>query len=204
LNQAASFPILERMNTATHPASTWLSNQFLISMPALRDPNFEHTITLICEHNKEGALGFVLNRPTDVHLGELFESMDIHGRSLDVIEQPVFSGGPVHADRGFVVHSPTGQWQSTMKISDSLAVTASRDILEAMATGEGPAQAIVLLGYAGWGGGQLEQEMLDNSWITTPVDNTILFDTQNLERWKQSASQIGIDLDRMSMQAGHA
>ncbi len=192
------------MTTAHEQAATWLSNQFLISMPTLQDPNFEHTISLICEHNKEGALGFVLNRPTDVHLGELFESMDIHGRSLEVIEQPVFSGGPVHADRGFVLHSPIGEWQSTMKVSDDLAVTASRDILEAMAVGEGPEYALVLLGYAGWGGGQLEQEMLDNSWITAPVDHGILFDTKNLERWKQSASQIGIDLDRMSIQAGHA
>ncbi len=192
------------MDPVTNHPATWLSNQFLIAMPTLRDPNFDHTISLICEHNAEGALGFVLNRPTDIHLGELFEHMDIQGRSLEAIDQPVFSGGPVHADRGFVLHTPVGHWQSTMKVSANLAVTASRDILEAMAIGAGPKQAVVLLGYAGWGGGQLEQEMLDNSWITAPVDNAILFDTQNPERWKQSASQIGIDMDRMSSQAGHA
>ncbi len=181
-----------------------LSNHFLIAMPQLADPNFFHSVTYICEHNEDGALGLVINRPLDLQLHEIFEQMGIEAKDCTRLDQIVFSGGPVQPQRGFILHGPPLQWESTAGITDNLAITTSRDILEAIARNEGPAQCLIALGYAGWGAGQLEQELADNAWLSGPADPSIIFDTPVPERWRAAAALLGVDLDRLSGDAGHA
>ncbi|MDD5276990.1 MAG: YqgE/AlgH family protein [Methylovulum sp.] len=184
--------------------ATYLNNQFIIAMPSLADPNFSHTVTFLCQHSKEGALGIVINRPTSMKLGEIFAQMDMPITSLSATETPIFMGGPMQQDRGFVLHTPGGNWNASLAISDSIALTTSRDVLEAIAIGEGPEHYLVALGYAGWGEGQLEQEILDNAWLNTPYGEQILFDTPVNLRWNAAAEQIGIDINRLTTPAGHA
>ena len=183
--------------------TNYLNNQFIIAMPTLNDPNFFHTVTYLCQHNAEGALGIVINRTSDIKLGEIFRQMDISVTSTAAIEKPVFAGGPVQQDRGFVIHTSGNQWDATMPISDSISLTTSRDIVEAIAAGEGPDRYLVALGYAGWGEGQLEKEMLDNAWLSTPSGDDVLFDVPVNQRWSAAAGQIGIDINRLTMPAGH-
>ena len=180
------------------------TRQFLIAMPNLADPNFFHSVTLICEHSEEGAMGLVINRPMDdVNLGVVLAHMGIEGGAR-LGSTPIYSGGPVQPERGFVLHSPPTEWNSTLRLGTDLAVTTSRDILEALAAGRGPEQFIVTLGYAGWGPGQLEQEIADNAWLTTPADKAILFDLPAARRWESAAKHLGIDLNLLSGEAGHA
>ncbi len=181
-----------------------LTNHFLIAMPALNDPNFFHTVTYICEHSDQGAMGIVINRPIEMHLSDIFEHMNISEESDTDASQLVFNGGPVEEDRGFVLHHFSKKWDSTLKITDTLAITTSRDILEAIAHGKGPQQSLVALGYAGWGQGQLEQEIVDNAWLSVPADEQILFDLPVEQRWQAAASKIGVDLNLLSSTAGHA
>jgi len=181
-----------------------LTNHFLIAMPALNDPNFFHTVTYICEHTSNGAMGIVINRPTDMQLSEIFEHMKIAGSSEKPSHMPVYFGGPVEEDRGFILHHFDKNWDSTMQITENLAISTSRDILEAIAHDEGPDKALVALGFAGWGAGQLEREMSENSWISGPADDAIIFDIANEERWQQAARHIGIDLNLLTSEAGHA
>ncbi len=181
-----------------------LSNHFLIAMPALADPNFHHTATYICEHNDEGALGLVINRPTDLQLGEILEHMGIVATAGDIATQPVFLGGPVQNDRGFVLHQPVGDWEATLKVTEDTGITSSRDILEAIARGEGPEKTFITLGYAGWGAGQLEQELAANAWLSGPADSRIVFDTPYEQRWEAAAGLIGVDINLLSGEAGHA
>ncbi|NOT13070.1 MAG: YqgE/AlgH family protein [Methylococcaceae bacterium] len=183
--------------------ANYLNNQFIIAMPTLNDPNFFHTVTYLCQHNAEGALGIVINRTSDIKLGEIFRQMDIHVTSSGTTEKLVFAGGPVQQDRGFVIHTSGNQWDATMSISDSISLTTSRDIMEAIAAGEGPERYLVALGYAGWGEGQLEKEMLDNAWLNTPFGDNVLFDVPVNQRWSAAASQIGIDINKLTMPAGH-
>ena len=183
--------------------ATYLNNQFLIAMPTLTDPGFSHTVTFLCQHNNEGALGIVINRQIDMKLGEIFKQMNIEVSSLAAAEAPVFSGGPVQQERGFVIHCPCGHWDSSLAISDDIALTTSRDILEAIAVDKGPTQYLVALGYAGWGEGQLEREIIDNAWLNTPCGNDILFDTPVDQRWHAAANQIGIDINQLTTPAGH-
>ncbi|PKM12973.1 MAG: YqgE/AlgH family protein [Gammaproteobacteria bacterium HGW-Gammaproteobacteria-3] len=183
--------------------ATYLNNQFLIAMPTLTDPGFFHTVTYLCQHNHEGALGIVINRQIDMKLGEILKQMNIRILSVDAAEATVFSGGPVQQERGFVIHSPCGHWDSSMMVSDKIALTTSRDILEAVAVGEGPEQYLVALGYAGWGEGQLEREIIDNAWLNTPCGNDILFNTPVSQRWSAAASQIGININQLTTPAGH-
>lgn len=181
-----------------------LRSQFLIAMPAMGDPNFSQSVTLICEHNDDGALGLVVNRPLQLTLGDMLAHMKIQPSDDALGEEPVLMGGPVQTERGFVLHGPPGDWDATMEVDDGLYITSSRDILEAMAVGRGPDKAIVALGYAGWGAGQLEAELKENAWLNTPADRRILFDTPIGERWDKAASLIGVDLNTLSGDAGHA
>ena len=181
-----------------------LSNHFLIAMPALEDPNFHHTTTYICEHDKDGALGVVINRPLDIQLGEILLHMDIRTDDIEITSQPVYMGGPVQNDRGFVLHEPIGEWEATLKVTDDIGITSSRDILAAIAAGEGPENAIITLGYAGWGAGQLEQELAANTWLSGPADRNIVFNTPSERRWLEAAALIGVDLHLISSEAGHA
>ena len=183
---------------------THLTNHLLIAMPNLRDPNFEHTVTYICEHNENGAMGIVINRPIDIDIGEVFEQMQIPVSSPEATGARVFLGGPVEEQRGFVLHTQPAKWDSTLRVTDELSVTTSRDILEAMARGEGPEQALIALGYAGWGSGQLEQEILDNAWLSVPADRAILFDLPPARRWEAAARLLGVDLNMLSSDSGHA
>lgn len=173
-------------------------------MPALEDPNFEHTVTYICEHGPHGALGIVINRQVDITLKTVFEHMQINSNDSSKGALPVFLGGPVQGERGFVLHMPVGDWGSTVCITDDLAVTTSRDILEALAQGDGPAQVLVALGYAGWGPGQLEHELAQNAWLTGPADPRVMFETPVEQRWRAAAQLMGIDLTLLQRGVGHA
>lgn len=181
-----------------------LTHQFLIAMPALQDPNFFHGVTYICEHNEQGAMGILINRPLDITLGEIFRQLDIDAPRDDINGQPVFFGGPVQNERGFVIHHPLGNWETTLPVTKQLGVTSSRDILAAIADGSGPELSLVALGYAGWGPGQLEEEMAQNAWISVPASEALIFSTPAAERWQAAAALGGVDLSRLSGDVGHA
>jgi len=183
-----------------------LTHHFLIAMPAMVDPNFARTLTYVCEHNAEGALGIVVNRPTDMDLGTLFERVDIRlePRGRGFAAMPVYFGGPVQTDRGFVLHRPTGSWQSTISVADDIALTSSRDILQAMSESGQPGEVLVTLGYAGWSAGQLEWELSQNAWLTVAADPRILFDVPAEERLPAAMQLLGIDFASLSEVAGHA
>jgi putative transcriptional regulator len=184
--------------------SPYLVNQFLIAMPGLEDPNFFHSVTYICEHNAEGALGLVINRPLDMQLGEILQHIQIEKVEPEARQMPIHLGGPVQQDRGFVLHEPLGEWEATLKVTDRIGITSSLDILHAIARNEGPERSMIALGYAGWGAGQLEREIADNAWLSGPADPDIVFNTPDEERWKAAAASIGVDLDLLSGEAGHA
>ena len=181
-----------------------LKSQLLIAMPSLEDPNFSRTVTYICEHNDQGAMGIVLNRPTDLSLSDVLRHMDIEGGLGNAGEQIVYLGGPVEEERGFVLHSHSPPWDSTLAVNDAISVTTSRDILEAMARGNGPAHTLVALGYAGWGAGQLERELQENAWLSGPSDESILFELPPDQRWEAAARLLGVDVNLLSSEAGHA
>ncbi|MFA6164738.1 MAG: YqgE/AlgH family protein [Methylobacter sp.] len=183
--------------------ATYLNNQFIIAMPNLVDPNFAHTVTYLCQHSEDGALGIVINRLTDMKLDEIFKQMDITVTSRAAAEATVFAGGPVQQERGFVIHTSGGDWNATMAVSETISLTTSRDVLEAIAAGEGPEQYLVALGYAGWAEGQLEKEIMDNAWLNTPYGKQILFDTPIDLRWSAAADQIGININQLTAPAGH-
>jgi putative transcriptional regulator len=183
---------------------TYLTNQFLIAMPGMDDPNFAQTVTLVCDHGEQGALGIVINRPLGMHLGDVFAQLGLDASQSRVSGQPVLHGGPVQTDRGFVLHSPGPRWESTLEISDRLHVTTSRDILDALAGGGGPERAVIALGYAGWEAGQLEDEVAQNAWLTAPADESLLFDVPAEDRWQAAGRLLGINLLHLSSDAGHA
>ncbi|WP_455201489.1 YqgE/AlgH family protein [Kaarinaea lacus] len=184
--------------------SGYLTNQFLIAMPNLLDPNFFHSVTYICEHNENGAMGIVINQPVDLSLGELISQIRSEQASVDLFDQSVYRGGPVETERGFVLHRPIGDWESTLPVTDVIGVSTSNDIIEAIAAGNGPDQCLVALGYAGWGAGQLEQEMVENAWLSGPSDTRIIFDTQVERRWEEAARLLGVDINQLTGDAGHA
>ncbi len=181
-----------------------LTNHLLIAMPQLSDPNFAQTVAIICEHTDKGALGIVLNKPLPMKLSDVLSQMKLEPSTESIAAQPVLRGGPVHTDRGFVLHRPGGQWDHTHKVSETLQVTTSRDVLAAMARGEGPSDAFIALGYAGWESGQLEREMKDNAWAAMPVDPRVVFDLPFEERWAGAWRLLGVDVERLSPEAGHA
>ena len=185
-------------------ASGYLTNQLLIAMPTLGDENFSHTVTLICDHSASGALGLILNKPLQMRMGEIFRQLQIDVAGGSVIERPVLRGGPVQGDRGFVVHRAGGQWESTLQVSASIHVTTSRDVLRAIARGEGPEDAFLVLGYSGWEGGQLEDEIRANAWITAPVDAKLVFEVPFEKRWDAAGELLGVELSRISPVSGNA
>jgi putative transcriptional regulator len=181
-----------------------LCNQLLIAMPGMADPNFNSTVTLICEHNDQGALGIVINRPMEMNLGGLFKQLDLAGPNPALSNHPVLIGGPVARERGFVLHEPGPAFESTVSVSPEVQLTLSRDVIDSMAAGDGPERSLVALGYAGWDAGQLEAEMLANTWLTVPAEPSVIFDVPFADRWSVAANIIGIDISQISPDAGHA
>lgn len=193
----------EQLRVARNKNAGYFNNQFLVAMPGLEDDNFSHTVTLLCEHNDRGALGLVINRPTDLTLRGMLEHMELNhdGLTGDAI---VHWGGPVQPERGFVVHCAPGKWESTLQITEELFITTSRDVLTAIGQGRGPKEFFIALGYAGWGEGQLESEVLHNSWLNTPADRAILFELPADQRWQAATRLLGVDVIQLAGQAGHA
>ena len=183
-----------------------LTNHFLIAMPSMADPHFAKSLTYICEHNEQGALGVVVNRPTEMTLATLFEQVDIPLENEALSQKPVYFGGPVQVDRGFVLHRPVGGWQSTLSVGGAGGLTTSRDILEAMSAGNGPDSEALLvsLGYSGWAAGQLEQELGQNAWLTVAANMSIIFDMPAEARLGGAMNLLGIDPASLSEEAGHA
>lgn len=186
------------------PSPTPLANQLLIALPSLAETNFSRSVALICQHDGDGAMGIVVNRASEYTLGEVFGQMGVEGGDESMHGQPVLAGGPVHPERGFVLHDGGVQWDSTLEITGNLFLTTSRDILEAMAKGEGPRHVVVALGCAGWGAGQLEQELTENDWLTAPADAELLFALPLDARWQAAAGRIGVDFAHLADYAGHA
>ncbi|WP_062263283.1 YqgE/AlgH family protein [Endozoicomonas arenosclerae] len=182
-----------------------LKNHFLIAMPRMADPSFAGTLTLVCEHSPGGALGIVVNRPTDLTLGEIFSQVGIEEADECFLSpDAVYAGGPVAVERGFVLHSGSTLWESSLNIGRGLQLTTSKDILLAMARDEGPDDSLVALGYAGWGSGQLEKELSDNAWLTCQANQQIIFETPFQGRLDAAAESLGVDLRMLSDQVGHA
>ncbi|MGD9843126.1 MAG: YqgE/AlgH family protein [Steroidobacteraceae bacterium] len=184
--------------------SSYLSNQLLVAMPTMADSHFSQTVTLVCEHNEQGALGIIINRPMQMRLAEVFEQLDLSAQDQLVREQAILRGGPVQTDRGFVIHRAGPLWNSTLVVSDQIHVTTSSDVLQAIAAGHGPLPLSMALGYAGWEAGQLEAEMAQNAWLTVPFEERILFDTPFEQRWQAAAQLLGVNLSTLSTLAGHA
>ncbi len=181
-----------------------LANHFLIAMPSLSEGDFSQSVTFICEHDENGALGIVINRPSNIGFDEILYQLQITSNKLQSQNKVILNGGPVQMDRGFILHSPIGNWDSSLKVTDSIAVTTSKDIMQAIANDEGPKNSLIALGYAGWGPGQLEHEMSENTWLSCPANEAILFNTPINKRWKAAAMLLGIDLQLISNQTGHA
>jgi putative transcriptional regulator len=181
-----------------------LTRHFLIAMPNMADPYFARSLTFICEHNERGALGIVVNRPIDMTLRALFERLSLELADRGLGDSPIYFGGPVQTDRGFVLHAPTGNWQSTLRVRDGIGLTTSKDILEAVGRGEGPRKLLVTLGYAGWSPGQLEHEISQNAWLTVEATDPIIFDVPAEERLAAAMELLGLDFARLADEAGHA
>jgi putative transcriptional regulator len=191
-------------DTRAMDTSSSLINQLLIAMPGMADPNFSSTVTLICEHNDDGALGIIINRPLNLKLSGLFEQLAVDDADPDVASCPVMAGGPVGIERGFVLHGKDHSFENTLSVSDDIQLTLSRDVIDAMATGDGPDKSLVAIGYAGWEPGQLEEEMLANAWLNVDATPELVFDTPFDERWDSAARLLGIDIASISPDAGHA
>ncbi len=185
-----------------------LKNHFLVAMPAMEDPRFKHAVIYLCEHNDEGAMGIIINQPIDVKLDAMLEQIELD-RDLPIddpssLNQPVLNGGPVAEDRGFVLHDPDSTFASSEKVSQTITMTTSKDILATLGTKLAPSTFMVALGYAGWDAGQLERELVDNSWLTVEADPQIIFSTPINERWKRAIAQFGFSSVNLSSEAGHA
>src|SRR3954471_9406588 len=179
-----------------------LTHHFLIAMPNMADPHFSKTLTYICEHNEQGALGLVVNRPLDMTLAKLLDQVSISVESDRCAQVSVHYGGPVQTDRGFVLHAPPGDWQSTLSINAELGLTTSKDILEAVARGEGPRQMLITLGYSGWAPGQLEHELAQNAWLTVEARDDVIFDLPSPQRLPKAMEMLGVDYATLSEQSG--
>jgi putative transcriptional regulator len=185
-----------------------LTNQFLIAMPGMADDTFSGTVVYLCEHSDKGALGLVINKPIDITLANLFEKVDLSLEGSDLAEQPVYFGGPVQTERGFVLHEPQGRqgqtFSSTLQVPGGLEMTTSKDVLEAMSHGQGPRRVLITLGYSGWSAGQLEDEIGRNGWLTVAAQPEIIFDTPVDQRYERALGLLGIDPRMLSQEAGHA
>jgi putative transcriptional regulator len=190
-----------------------LTHHFLIAMPSLEDKSFRRSVVYLCEHSERGALGLIINKPSDINLGALFEKIELRLESPELGREPVYHGGPVQTERGFVLHEPIfaradqpneSVYASTMTIPGGLEMTTSKDVLEALATGAGPRKVLVSLGYAAWGQGQLESELAENSWLTVGADPAVIFDTPVEQRYDKALSLLGLQAWTLSPDAGHA
>ncbi|MCQ4264108.1 YqgE/AlgH family protein [Stutzerimonas stutzeri] len=185
-------------------APSYLKHHFLIAMPQMADPNFAQTLIYLIEHGPEGAMGLIINRPSGLNLADVLEQLrPDQPSSLLCQNLPIFSGGPVQTDRGFVLHSPDLQFQATLSLGP-LGMSTSQDVLFAIADGQGPARHFIALGYAGWEAGQLEAELVDNAWLSCPADTEILYDLPYDQRLNAAAASLGVDLRLLSTQVGHA
>jgi putative transcriptional regulator len=192
-------------SAAEHGVAFTLVHHFLIAMPGMADPSFTGAVVYLCEHTAQGALGLVINRPIDLTLQTLFERVDLKLEIEDLANRPVLFGGPVQTDRGFVLHDDlVGQYESTLVVRDELALTMSKDVLKAVADGEGPKHILVARGYAGWGEGQLEEELSANAWLTVEANAAVLFNVPPEARFDAAMQLLGIDPAMLSDQAGHA
>jgi len=195
-------------------ASTQLSHHFLIAMPGLEDPVFAKSVVYLCEHSERGAMGLIINKPGDLSLKHLFEKVELPLTRQDLLQSNVLQGGPVQTERGFVLHEPMLEessdeksnsiYASTLSVPGGLAMTTSKDVLEAMANGSGPQRVLVTLGYASWGEGQLESEIGENSWLTVAADPVVIFDTPIEQRYDKALSLLGLQAWMLSSQVGHA
>jgi len=199
----ASAPQTRHTMHMAHPLTS-LNTQLLVAVPSLDDPHFTRSVALVCQHGEHGAMGVIVNRALDLTLGEVFVQMGITSSDSALLATPVLAGGPVHTERGFVIHDGDVSWDATLSIGEGLSITTSRDVLEAIARNEGPPRAVVVLGCAGWAAGQLEEELLGHSWLSTPFDPEVLFELPLNARWQAAAGGIGVDLMRMADYAGHA
>ena len=183
-----------------------LSNQFLVAMPELEDPNFSRTVTLICQHDENAALGVIINRTVNsLSINDVLDQFSLPKPESGCIgHQPIYVGGPVHNELGLVLHRGLGNWQSTLNVGGQLGLTSSRDVLEAIAHSGGPDDCLLVLGYAGWGAGQLDFEIRQNAWLTVPADPRIIFEVEVEQRWAQAATSLGVDITTLSAGAGHA
>jgi putative transcriptional regulator len=188
-----------------------LTNQFLIAMPGMGEGTFAGTVVYLCEHSEKGALGLVINKPIDITLKNLFEKVELSLERDDMAELPVYFGGPVQTERGFVLHEPqpgedgeVSAYSSSLRIPGGLEMTTSKDVLEAISSGAGPKKVLVTLGYSGWGAGQLEEEISRNGWINVEAEPGIIFDTPVAQRYDKALSLLGIDVGMLSSAAGHA
>lgn len=187
-------------NSITNPS---LRGHFLIAMPSLQQGFFAHALIYLCEHNEEGAMGLMINQAIDLGLHQLLRHLDLE--PVDTLpERPIFRGGPVQPEHGFVLHPADTRWVGTRVLDDARALTTSRDILEAIALNQGPDDLLIALGYAGWGPGQLEYELAENAWLVVPADDRILFNLPPGQRWQAASRLIGIDMNLISQDAGHA
>ncbi|MEM8561168.1 MAG: YqgE/AlgH family protein [Pseudomonadota bacterium] len=190
------------VNTAK--SSDCLRDHFLLAMPGLSEGIFSHSVTYICEHGESGAMGIVINQPMDLSVSEIFEHLEI-STEADYSKEAVMAGGPVQIDHGFVLHrNGADDWEASLKVTTEITLTTSCDILRAIANNEGPRDHLIALGYAGWAAGQLEQELSDNSWLTLPANSDIIFNTAPNLRLAAAASMLGIDMNLISGEAGHA
>lgn len=185
-----------------------LTNHFLVAMPGMKDPYFQRSVIYVCEHNEDGAMGLMINAPIDITVGKMLKQVDVqpvhpqlHTESL---ERPVLNGGPVSNDRGFILHHPKDQYESSIQMTDNISVTTSRDILSVLGTEAEPNKYLVALGYSGWEAGQLEIELSENSWLTIEADPDLIFNTPINERWQKAVQMLGIDASQLSSEIGHA
>jgi putative transcriptional regulator len=181
-----------------------LTNQFLIAMPTLTDPYFAKALVYVCEHNEQGALGLIVNRPLDMTLAALFEKVDLPLEAISLSGLPVYFGGPVQTDRGFVLHRPLGNWQSTLTVTEGVGLTSSRDILAGISANGAPTEILVALGYAGWSPGQLENELSQNAWLSVEASPSVVFDLPFEERLPAAMQALGISFSQLSGSIGHA
>jgi putative transcriptional regulator len=195
-------------------ASFKLTHHFLIAMPSLEDEVFARSVVYMCEHSERGAMGLIINKPSELSMKHLFDKVDLPLRRQDMVAEPVLQGGPVQTDRGFVLHDPIRMddpapdgaaiYASTLTVPEGLEMTTSRDVLEALASGAGPRRVLITLGYASWGEGQLESELAENAWLTVPADAAIVFDTPIAQRYEKALDLLGLKTWMLSPEAGHA
>ncbi len=185
-------------------STTDLTGQLLIALPSLEDPNFKQSVVYLCQHNEEGALGVVLTKPSSLTLGEICDRLEIENHDPELREIPVFFGGPVQSEQGLVLYSAEKLWEPSLAITEEIALTNSREILEDLVRGEGPQQYRVVLGHAGWGPGQLEAELREDAWLTAPTGRELVFETPFTDLWERAAASIGVDMSLLIQESGHA